>query len=60
MTPKRADEIVILYDMVIYYGAGAFVPGVPARDMSPEEWEALPADLREQAASLYLVPQEGK
>lgn len=60
MTPKRADEIVILHDTVIYYGAGAFVPGVPARDMSPEEWAALPADLREQAASLYLVPQEGK
>lgn len=43
---------------VIYIGNGAQFIGVPARDMSLEEWELLPAELREQAKSLYKFSVE--
>lgn len=32
-----------------YVGDGAFVAGVPARDLTEEEWETLPEKLRKWA-----------
>ena len=37
-----------------YVGDGDYAPGVPARDMTVEEWEACPVELREWAADLGL------
>lgn len=37
----------------LYVGFGDFVPGVPARDLSAEEWNAVPEAWREVAESLY-------
>jgi hypothetical protein len=36
---------------------GEFVPGIPTRDLTPEEWAALPERLRHQAiqADLYMA-----
>jgi hypothetical protein len=42
-----------------YVGAGAFVPGIPARDLDGDEWAALDPSLREAAemGGLYeIVP----
>lgn len=36
-----------------YVGEGAYVPGVPARDLTEEEWKALSADQRRAAKGLY-------
>lgn len=46
-----------------YIGEGDYIRGLPARDMTPEEWERQPADLRSLAENLgvskRLVPQAG-
>lgn len=46
--------------MIKYAKPGAFIPGLPARDMPVDEWEAYPADVREWALSLglYMVEQD--
>ena len=56
MTPKPSTSP---QDDVKYIGNGAFVPGVPARDMKADEWNALPVDLREQAKTLYSFSEKG-
>lgn len=44
-----------------YVGDGDYAPGVPARDMTVEEWEACPVELREWAADLGLYEvQDGR
>ena len=48
--PKPND----LVSGVKYIGDGAFIEGVPARDMTPEEWQALEAEKRETALKLRL------
>jgi hypothetical protein len=46
-----------------YIGEGDYILGLPARDLSPEEWGRQPADLRAQGESLgthkRLIPQAG-
>ncbi len=44
--------------VVKYVGNGAFFSGLPARDMTLEEWESYPEELRSAAlsADLYLLP----
>jgi len=61
MTPKRKELLTQIDSasaaIVKYKGHGAFIPGVPARDMTPVEWESLPQALRDQAiqADLYMA-----
>ena len=38
-----------------YVGEGEFVIGVPARDLSADEWSALTDDQREAAKNLYTA-----
>ena len=46
---------------VIYFGAGEFIGGVPARDLTLEEWNALPSKLQSQclATNVYRIVQPG-
>ena len=37
-----------------YIGGGDFLNGVPARDMSADEWEALDPEQQKQAVKLGL------
>lgn len=37
----------------LYVGFGDFVPGVPARDLTQEEWDALSDEARAVAEALY-------
>lgn len=48
--------------IVVYIGAGAYLAGVPARDMTLDEWEALdPADRATALAlDLYQVATVAK
>lgn len=39
---------------VLYIGFGGFLPGVPARDLTAEEWLGLPDETRELALALDL------
>lgn len=39
---------------VRYIGAGDYLPGVPARDLTADEWAALGADTQALALSLGL------
>jgi hypothetical protein len=46
-------------EMIRYLGDGsAYVEGIPARDLTRDEWDRLRADLRERALAtgLYAVP----
>lgn len=45
-----------------YTGNGAFLQGVPARDLTKQEWDALSADQRGAALSLglYAAPERPK
>lgn len=36
-----------------YVGKGQYIPGVPARDLTAEEWQAIPALWRALAEKLY-------
>lgn len=40
---------------------GHFISGIPRRNLSPEEWEALPEALREKAldSGLYKIQTTG-
>lgn len=42
----------------VYIGAGDYLTGVPARDMTREEWEELTAEQRETALRLDLYQLE--
>ena len=44
-----------------YTGAGDYLEGVPARDLTQDEWDRLPADLKETAVQLglYEAPKKG-
>lgn len=46
---------------IIYIGKGGYLIGVPGRDMTVEEWDALDDELRDQALALglYEVPGSG-
>lgn len=41
-----------------YTGKGAFLPGIPARDLTDDEWNALSADDKKAAerSGLYQSP----
>lgn len=41
----------------IYMGAGAFVMGIPARDITVEEWDAMPPETQTAIAQcgLYTI-----
>ncbi len=60
MTPKKKDEVIR------YRGDGAFILGVPARDLTEDEFSALPDDVRKQVVNSGLydfavkTPQEGE
>ena len=60
MTVKKSATQT--YSAMRYIGDGAFCIGVPARDLTADEWAALTPDQREQAASLYepVVTNEGE
>ncbi len=40
--------------MMRYTGVGQYFAGVPARDLSDEEWAALAADVQAAASGLYV------
>lgn len=57
-----ASEQVVPYGTrsvveVLYIGFGAFLPGVPARDLSAAEWAALDEETRELALALDLYQE---
>jgi hypothetical protein len=58
MTPKKNEDTGAAY--AIYKGGGAFIQGVPTRDLSRAEWDALTADQKAAAAELYALPQESE
>lgn len=39
--------------MKTFVGGNAYVLGVPARDLTDDEWDALPEDLKAAAAPFY-------
>ena len=47
---------------VLYVGNGAFRPGVPARDMTADEWTEVAADERTLCLSLglYIINEPPK
>lgn len=49
----QSDGVVVRYT-----GEGSYITGVPARDLTLEEWEAFPAPLRSAmvAQGLYALP----
>ena len=51
MTNKKALAVFPMR----YVGDGAFVNGVPARDLSADEWGALTDEQREAAKNLYTA-----
>jgi hypothetical protein len=57
MTPKKIDDTGAY---AIYQGGGAFIQGVPTRDLTRTEWNALTADQKAAAAELYALPQESE
>ena len=44
----------------LYVGFGDFAPGVPARDLSAEEWAALGDEARALAVPLYQAIDSGE
>ena len=42
---------------VRYIGGGAFIQGVPARDMTPEEWDQMPVTVRAFAVEIGLYEE---
>lgn len=48
----------VIPQTVRYIGDGAWLPGVPARDLSTEEWEQYKDTIlaSSQAAQLYQLP----
>lgn len=40
--------------MRTFIGGDSYLPGVPARDLSDDEWNALPAETQEAADRLKL------
>lgn len=45
--------------MRIYLGGG-YVYGVPARDLTEDEWHGLTPEQQEAAASLYKTPRKSR
>lgn len=41
-----------------YIGWPALIPGVPARDLTDEEWDALTDDQRSDAERFYEKPKD--
>jgi hypothetical protein len=39
---------------VRYVGDGAFIQGVPARDLTAEEWAAVPSELQTMAVAARI------
>lgn len=56
---RKEDMKVRVVARVRYLGSGkAYIQGIPARDLSPEEWEQLPEDQRRGALQLGLYEVE--
>lgn len=55
-TNKPASAPVVA---VRYIGDGAFWPGIPARDLTREEWDALEPEHREQILAHKLYEEVG-
>jgi len=52
--PEKKDDRLITKPMPVRYtGNQEYVFGVPMRDMTLEEWEAIPLRLRHAARHLY-------
>lgn len=49
-------------DKYRYVGGGAFVPGVPTRDLSEKEWALLPKSLQKKAlaAGTHKAPSKSR
>ena len=45
-------------DNVIYTGEGDYMIGLPARNLTNKEWEAIPEELRESALEQGLYKLE--
>ena len=43
-----------------YVGKSEYIPGVPARDLTKEEWAAIPDSWRKLAGRLYQVVEVKK
>ena len=46
--------------MYKYVGGKQYIPGVSARDLTAEEWKAIPAQWRVLAKRLYEQPKAAK
>lgn len=53
---RKAEKMEIRYT-----GEGRYIQGIPARDLSPEEWQRLSEEQRESAVrlGLYAVKDNG-
>ena len=40
---------------VVYIGKGNYLAGIPARDMTVEEWKTIPASLRKHLTSVLKL-----
>lgn len=54
MARKQAKKPQVLR----YAGKGDYLPGVPARDLSVQEFEALPETIQQQCLDLGLYVRE--
>jgi len=54
MTNKK---VPVIFLPMRYIGDGAFVNGVPARDLTAVEWLALAEEQREAAKTLYAADE---
>jgi hypothetical protein len=52
--PTKKPKIEPIESGVTYNGAGNFIIGLPARDMTQEEWEACSENLRARALASGL------
>ena len=55
-----APEATVESAAAVYIGDGSYVPGVPARSLTAEEWSALPAFTQRSliAQGLYRLTEE--
>jgi hypothetical protein len=45
---------------ITYTGDGRYLDGVPMRDLTDDEWAAIPADDRKQALKLGIYKEAAK
>lgn len=59
---KKVNSVDKRFTVIVYVPCKGYMVDLPARDMSLEEWESFPEDLREAALKqgLYLVHKTKK